>query len=65
MKVRYSAKTNTLNVVLKDNTPVHESDGDKPGFILNMLRYLDRESAALTPSFLQGRRRKPSSPKPI
>jgi hypothetical protein len=33
MKVRYSAITNTLNVVLKDNTPVHESDGDKPGVI--------------------------------
>jgi uncharacterized protein YuzE len=35
MKVQYSARTDTLSVVLKDNTPVHESDEDKPGIILD------------------------------
>ena len=35
MRVRYSAKTDSLSVVLKDNTPVHESDEDKPGVILD------------------------------
>jgi uncharacterized protein YuzE len=35
MKVQYHSKTDTLSVVLKDNTPVHESDEDKPGVILN------------------------------
>ena len=35
MKVRYHMSTDTLSVVLKDNTPVHESDEDKPGVILD------------------------------
>ena len=35
MRVRYSAKTNSLSVVLKDNMPVRESDEDKPGVILD------------------------------
>ena len=35
MKVRYDPRTDTLSVVLKDNTPVHESDEDKPGIILD------------------------------
>lgn len=35
MRVCYSAKTDTLSVVLKDNTPVHESNEDKPGVILD------------------------------
>lgn len=35
MKVQYHSKTDTLSVVLKDNTPVHESDEDKPGVILD------------------------------
>jgi len=35
MRVCYSAKTDSLSVVLKDNTPVHESDEDKPGVILD------------------------------
>jgi len=35
MKVRYNMSTDTLSVVLKDNTPVHESDEDKPGVILD------------------------------
>jgi uncharacterized protein YuzE len=35
MKVRYDPRTDTLSVVLKDNTPVHESDEDKAGVILD------------------------------
>jgi uncharacterized protein YuzE len=35
MRVHYDSKTDTLSVVLKDNTPVHESDEDKPGVILD------------------------------
>ncbi len=35
MKVRYDPRTDTLSVVLKDNTPVHESDEEKPGVILD------------------------------
>lgn len=35
MNIIYHARTDTLSVVLKDNTPVHESDGDKPGVILD------------------------------
>ena len=35
MRVRYSAKTDSLSVVLKDNTPVHESDEEKSGVILD------------------------------
>jgi uncharacterized protein YuzE len=35
MKVKYDSKTDTLSVVLKDNTAVHESDEDKPGVILD------------------------------
>ena len=35
MIVRYNAKTDALIVILKDNTPVHESDEDKPGVILD------------------------------
>jgi uncharacterized protein YuzE len=35
MKVRYDPRTDTLSVVLKDNTLVHESDEDKPGVILD------------------------------
>jgi uncharacterized protein YuzE len=35
MKVRYDPRTDTLSVVLKDNTLVHESDEDKPGIILD------------------------------
>jgi uncharacterized protein YuzE len=35
MKVRYDSRTDTLSVVLKDNTPVHESDEEKPGVILD------------------------------
>lgn len=35
MKVRYDPKTDTLSVILKENTPVVESDEDKPGVILD------------------------------
>jgi uncharacterized protein YuzE len=35
VKVSYDEKTDTLSVILKDNTPVAESDEDKPGVILD------------------------------
>lgn len=35
MKVSYDEKTDTLSVILKDDTPVVESDEDKPGVILD------------------------------
>jgi YD repeat-containing protein len=35
MKVSYDKTTDTLSMVLKDNTPVAESDEDKPGVILD------------------------------
>ena len=35
MKVTYDPKTDTLSVILKENTPVAESDEDKPGVILD------------------------------
>lgn len=35
MKVSYDEKTDTLSVILKDNTPIAESDEDKPGIILD------------------------------
>jgi uncharacterized protein YuzE len=35
MKVRYDPRTDTLSVVLKDNTPGHESDEDKPRVIFD------------------------------
>ena len=35
MKVMYDSRTDTLSVILKDNTPVSESDEDKPGVILD------------------------------
>jgi len=31
MKVSYDETTDTLSVILKDNTPIAESDEDKPG----------------------------------
>ena len=33
MRVSYDEKTDTLTVILQDNTPVAESDEDKPGII--------------------------------
>ena len=35
MKISYDEKTDTLNMILKDNTPIAESDEDKPGVILD------------------------------
>lgn len=35
MKVSYDPKTDTLTVILRDGTPVTESDEDKPGVILD------------------------------
>ncbi len=35
MKIRYHTRTDTLSIVLNNNTPVHESDEDKPGIILD------------------------------
>ncbi len=35
MKVSYDEKTDTLSMILKDNTSIAESDEDKPGVILD------------------------------
>lgn len=35
MKVSYDEKTDTLSMILKANTPIAESDEDKPGVILD------------------------------
>ncbi len=35
MKVTYDPGTDTLSVVFKNNTPIAESDEDKPGIILD------------------------------
>ncbi|MBI2466373.1 MAG: DUF2283 domain-containing protein [Candidatus Rokubacteria bacterium] len=35
MKVAYNPRTDTLTVILKDDTPVAESDEDRPGVILD------------------------------
>lgn len=35
MKVSYDKTTDTLSMILKDNTPIAESDEDKPGVILD------------------------------
>ena len=35
MKVAYDPRTDTLTVILKENTRVTESDEDKPGIILD------------------------------
>lgn len=35
MKVTYDQKTDTLSVILKDNTAIAESDEEKPGVILD------------------------------
>lgn len=35
MKVSYDRKSDTLSLVLKDNTRVAESDEEKPGVILD------------------------------
>lgn len=35
MKVSYDKTSDTLSMILRDNTPVAESDEDKPGVILD------------------------------
>jgi YD repeat-containing protein len=35
MKVTYDARTDTLTMLLRDGTPVAESDEEKPGLILD------------------------------
>ena len=35
MKVSYDKTADTLSMILQDNTPVAESDEDKPGVILD------------------------------
>jgi uncharacterized protein YuzE len=35
MKVTYDPKTDTLNIILKEETAIAESDEDKPGIILD------------------------------
>ena len=35
MRVSYDPRTDTLQVILKEDTPVAESDEDKPGVILD------------------------------
>jgi len=35
MKALYDPRTDTLTLIFKDNTPVAESDEDKPGVILD------------------------------
>jgi uncharacterized protein YuzE len=35
MKVSYDPKTDTLSVIFKENSPVAESDEEKPGVILD------------------------------
>ncbi len=35
MRISYDPKTDSLSIILLDNTPVAESDEDKPGVILD------------------------------
>jgi len=35
MKANYDRKTDTLSVIFRDDTPVAESDEDRPGVILD------------------------------
>ncbi|MER3423472.1 MAG: hypothetical protein C4293_09815 [Nitrospiraceae bacterium] len=35
MNVSYDKKTDTLSVILKEDTPIAESDEDKPGITLD------------------------------
>jgi uncharacterized protein YuzE len=35
VKARYDARTDTLSIILRENTQIAESDEDKPGVILD------------------------------
>ena len=35
MKVTFDPRTDTLSVIFKDDSPVAESDEEKPGFVLD------------------------------
>ena len=52
MKVRYDAETDTLTLVLR-SSPVHESDEDKPGVILDY----DKEGNVVSIEILDASRR--------
>jgi uncharacterized protein YuzE len=53
MKVTYDPKTDTLSVILKDATPVAESDEDKPGIVLDY----DREGNLVSLGILDASKR--------
>ena len=53
MKVTYDPKTDSLSVILKDATPVVESDEDKPGVILDY----DREGNLVSLEILDASKR--------
>lgn len=52
MKVRYDTETDTLTLVLR-SSPVHESDEDKPGVILDY----DKEGNVVSIEILDASRR--------
>ena len=51
MKILYDPHTDTLNVILRDNVAVHESDEDKPGVILDY----DKEGNLISLEILDAR----------
>jgi len=54
VKVSYDPETDTLTVILKENTPISESDEDKPGVILDY----DAEGNLVSMEILDAARRK-------
>ncbi|MBI4446431.1 MAG: DUF2283 domain-containing protein [Acidobacteria bacterium] len=53
MKVNYDKHTDTLSLILKENTDVAESDEDKPGIILDY----DREGNLISIEVLDASKR--------